>query len=89
RAVAVGLEYLSHLGVMWSAHPTEQEARDEYARIWSHLGDDLEIKDLLDLRPMTDPGSLATLDVISKILPPALFTDANLFSVASCRAVNL
>ncbi|MFX6318963.1 hypothetical protein ABTF97_19090, partial [Acinetobacter baumannii] len=40
RAVAVGLEYLSHLGVMWSAHPTEQEARDEYARIWSHLGDD-------------------------------------------------
>ena len=89
RAVAVGLEYLSHLGVMWSAHPTEQEARDEYARIWSHLGDDLEIKDLLDLRLMTDPGSLATLDVISKILPPALFTDANLFSVASCRAVNL
>ena len=38
RAIAVGLDYLRHLGVDWSPHPTEEEARREYERIWSQLG---------------------------------------------------
>ena len=38
---------------------------------------------------MSDPASLATLDVLTKVLPPASFTDANLLSLAVCRAVNL
>ncbi len=38
---------------------------------------------------MNDPASVATLDVLTKVLPPALFTDANLLSLAICRAVNL
>ena len=39
RAVAVGLEYLRHLGIEWSPHPTAEEAPREYERIWSTLGD--------------------------------------------------
>src|SRR5258707_7260550 len=38
---------------------------------------------------MSDPASLATLDVLTKVLPPIQFTDANLHSLAICRAVNL
>ena len=38
RAVAVCLDYLRHLGIEWSPHPTEEEARREYERIWSLLG---------------------------------------------------
>ena len=38
RAVAVCLDYLRHLGVDWSPHPTEEEVRREYERIWSQLG---------------------------------------------------
>jgi len=38
RAIAVGLDYLQHLGIDWSPHPTEEEARREYERIWSQLG---------------------------------------------------
>ena len=38
---------------------------------------------------MSDPASLATLDVLIKLVPPALFTDANLVCLAICRAVNL
>ena len=38
---------------------------------------------------MSDPASLATLDVLIKLLLPALFTDVNLLSLAICRAVNL
>src|SRR4029434_4799102 len=35
-----------------------------------------------------DPASLATLDVLTKLSPPALYTDANLLSLAICKAVN-
>jgi hypothetical protein len=36
-----------------------------------------------------DPISLATLDVLTKLLPPALFSNANLLCLTVCRAVNL
>ena len=44
---------------------------------------------LIDLPLMSDPASLATLDVLAKIGPPAFYTDANLLSLVTCRAVNL
>jgi PAS domain S-box-containing protein len=88
RAVGVGLEYLQHLGINWSPHPTVEEARREYERIWSQLGS-RAIEELIELPLMSDPASLATLDLLTKVLPPALFTDANLLSLAICRAVNL
>jgi PAS domain S-box-containing protein len=88
RAVGVGLEYLRHLGIEWSPHPTEEEARREYERIWIKLGS-RAIEELIELPLMSDPASLATLDVLTKVLPPALFTDANLLSLVVCRAVNL
>src|SRR5215831_7230387 len=88
RAVAVCLDYLRHLGVEWSLHPTGEEAEREYGRIWSQLGS-RKIEDLIELPLMSDPASLATLDVLTKAFPAALFTDANLISLITCRAVNL
>jgi PAS domain S-box-containing protein len=88
RAIAVGLDYLRHLDIDWSPHPTEEEARREYERIWSQLGS-RTIEDLIDLPLMSDPASLATLDVLTKIGPPAFYTDANLIALVTCRAVNL
>jgi predicted ATPase len=88
RAIAVGLEYLRHVGVDWSPHPTEDEARREYERIWSQLGS-RTIEDLIELPLMSDPVSLATLDVLSKMATPALYTDANLYLLVICRQVNL
>jgi PAS domain S-box-containing protein len=88
RAIAVGLDYLRHLGVDWSPHPTEEEARREYERIWSQLGG-RPIESLIDLPLMSDPASLATLDVLAKIGVPAFYTDANLLALITCRGVNL
>jgi PAS domain S-box-containing protein len=88
RAIAVGLDYLRHLGIHWSAHPTDEETRREYERIWSQLGS-RPIEDLIELPLMSDPASLATMDVLTKIGPPSLHTDAHLFSLVICRAVNL
>jgi predicted ATPase len=88
RAVDVGLDYLRYLGVEWSPHPTEEEARREYERIWLKLGS-RAIEQLIDLALMSDPASLATMDVLTKVLPPAGLTDANLNSLVVCRMVNL
>ena len=88
RAVAVSLDYLRSLGVEWSPHPTEEEAREEYERIWIQLGE-RSIEELNELPLMSDPTSLGTMDVLIKVLPPAVFWDPNLLSLTICRAVNL
>ena len=71
RAVDVCLDYLRHLGVEWSPHPTEEEVRREYERIWSRLGS-FAIEELIELPLMSDPASLATLDVLTKGMQPAI-----------------
>jgi len=88
RAAAVALEYLQHVGIDWPAHPTEEEARREYDRIWSHLGG-RAIESVIDLPLMNDPESLATVDVLTKAMPPALCTDRKLLSLIVCRVINL
>jgi PAS domain S-box-containing protein len=88
RAVAVCLDYLRRVGIEWSAHPTEEDVRREYQRIWSLLGS-RAIEDLIDLPLMDDPASLAIVDVLSKLVPPASHTDANLVCLASCKAASL
>ena len=87
RAVAIGLEYLRHLGVEWSLHPTDEDVRREYERFWKKLGN-RTIEDLIELPLMTDPASLATMDVLTNI-PPAFLRERNLYALAMCWAVNL
>ena len=88
RAVAVALECLRHVGIDWSAHPSEAEARREYERIWSLLGS-RAIEDLVDLPLMQDPEALATLDMLTKLSLPAEYIDENLVALSICRATNL
>jgi PAS domain S-box-containing protein len=88
RAVAVFLDYLRKMGVEWSPHPTQDEARREYEEVWSRLGG-RTVESLIDLPLMSNPTSLATLDILTKAIAPAMFTDANLLSLIICRMVNL
>src|SRR5580693_9497085 len=88
RAVAICLDYLWHVGIDWSPHPKEKEVLREYECIWSLLGS-RTIEDLIDLPLMDDPASLATVDVLIKVLPAAMQTDKNLASLTICRAVSL
>ncbi|MNQ51353.1 Sensor histidine kinase TmoS [compost metagenome] len=87
-AVAVCLAYLRHVGIEWSAHPSDDEVRHEYDRIWSILGD-RAIEDLIDLPQLEDAASLMTISALSKLFPPALQTDANLTCLLVCKAVSL
>ena len=69
RAIEVGLDFLREMGVEWSPHPSEEEVRREYERIWSLLGT-RAIEELIDLPLMSEPSSLATLDVLTKLAIP-------------------
>jgi PAS domain S-box-containing protein len=88
RSVAVALDYLTQVDIDWPAHPSEEEARREYERILVALGD-RAIEELVELPSMTDPASLATLSVLTKLTPPAMFTDMNFFCLVICGAVNM
>jgi PAS domain S-box-containing protein len=88
RAVAVGLDCLRQLGIQWSEHPSDEEVRLEYEALRFRLGN-RAIEELLDLPLMSQPLALATLDVLTALLPPAFFTDANLRALVILKAVNL
>ncbi|HUB14633.1 MAG TPA: ATP-binding protein [Acetobacteraceae bacterium] len=88
RAVEVCLEYLRRVGVRWSAHPTQDEVRQEYERMWRQLGS-RPIEALVELPRMTDRECGATLDVLTAVQPAALFTDENLLCLVIGRMANL
>jgi PAS domain S-box-containing protein len=88
RVVEVCLEYLRRGGTDWSAHPTTDEVRREYDRIWSQLGS-RQIEELIDSPLMTNPSILDTLDVLTEIVTTAMHTDENLSSLVVCHMVNL
>jgi PAS domain S-box-containing protein len=88
RAIAICLAYLQRLGLDWPLHPTDEQVRTEYKGIWSQLGS-RTIEEVLDFPLMSDPTSIATLDVLTKVFGPASFIDANLVALVNCRAVGL
>ena len=88
RAVMVGLDYLRHVGINWSPHPTDDDARLAYERVWSELGG-RATEELIALPLMIDQSSLATLDVLNRLSSPAQFTDLNLYTLAICETLAL
>jgi PAS domain S-box-containing protein len=87
-AVRVGLEYLRRVDGEWSVHPTAEDVRRDYDRLWRRLGSG-SIEALLDLPLMRDPDRCATMDVLTVLTSPAFFTDTNLFRLVVSRMATL
>jgi PAS domain S-box-containing protein len=87
-AVEAGLDYLRRVGVEWLQHPTSEDVRLEFDRLRQRLGD-RDIEQLVDLPLMDDPAQRATMDVLTTILPPTLFTDQNLLGLVVGRMANI
>jgi PAS domain S-box-containing protein len=86
--VEVCLEYLRRDGTAWPLHPTIDEVRHEYERVWALVGS-REIEDFIDLPLMADAGVLDALDVLTEVVTPAVFFDEKLSSFLVCRMVSL
>jgi len=88
RVVAVAVDFLRRVGIDISPHPTEDEVRREYERVWSNIAG-RSIDELADLPLMSDAESLAAMDLLTKMMVSAALTDENLNCLIPCRAVNL
>jgi predicted ATPase/tRNA A-37 threonylcarbamoyl transferase component Bud32 len=88
RAVEACLEYLRHVHVEWSPHPSKDDVEREYTKLWRQLGA-RPIEQLVDLPAMTDLGCRATLNVLSALAWPAWHSDENLHDLVGAHMVNL
>ena len=88
RGIEVCLAYLRRVGIEWSPHPTKDKVREEYERIWRQLGS-RPIEDIIDLSPMSNPDWRVTMDVLTALMPAALFTDQNLLCLSIGRMANV
>ena len=89
RAVEVGLDYLRRVDDgRWPLRATAEDVRQAYDRLLQRLGSG-SIELLVNLPLMTDPDRRATMDVLTVLTSPALFTDLNLFRLVVCRMAAL
>ncbi|HLG84590.1 MAG TPA: AAA family ATPase [Bradyrhizobium sp.] len=88
RAVEVALAFLGTFGIEWPSRPSESFLLNEAERMRALLGDQ-QIASLADLPVMTDPDSLAAMDVLASLILAAQLTDHNLEDLVLLRMVNL
>ncbi|MEX3943328.1 AAA family ATPase [Paraburkholderia sp. BR10937] len=88
RAISVALEFLGYVGIPCCAHPSDDEVEDEYSELQRRVAG-LAVADIVKLPPMTDSVALTTVEVLTRVLSAACFTDFNLNSLITCKAINL
>jgi len=87
RAVAIGLEFLRGVGVLLPTHPTDEEVRGVFGRIWLRL-ENRRIEDLINLPTMEDPDGRATMDVLNKLVLSALYLRPKLHQLLIAHMVE-
>jgi predicted ATPase len=88
RAVAVGRHYLQRVGFNCPSTPGIDDVRREVDRLRQQRGT-RSIESLAGLATMDDPVHRATMDVLSRVLPAALYTDRHLHSLLVTWMANL
>ncbi|WP_176054710.1 ATP-binding sensor histidine kinase [Paraburkholderia caribensis] len=88
RAVMIALRYLESLGIVWSAHPSDEDVREEYQAMTRKIGT-RSVDDVCRLPGMVDAAAVAAMEIVTRLQTPAMFTDLNLANLSICRAVNL
>jgi PAS domain S-box-containing protein len=88
RAIEVCLQCLQSVGISWSSRPTDAEVQREYEQIRRQLGN-RAVETLLDLPPMTESNSRATMEILAAFIPASHWIDRNLYCLITARMTNL
>jgi predicted ATPase/signal transduction histidine kinase/tRNA A-37 threonylcarbamoyl transferase component Bud32 len=86
-AIENALECLEMFGIEMPPHPSAEEVQAEYEEVWRNLGT-RDIEQLIDLPLATDPEVHAAMEILARLYIPAYYSDANLFHLHLCHAVN-
>lgn len=87
-AVSVATDFLRRCGIDVPLRPTNAEIGLECRRL-TELLDGRAIADLVEGPLLDDPVWRGALDVLADLVPPALFTDANLLDLILLKMANL
>ncbi|BEU27487.1 AAA family ATPase [Paraburkholderia sp. 22B1P] len=87
-AVDLFLQFLSGVGIEWTAHPDVPLLRAEYEFVKELVGG-RSVASLIELPAIADERGLATVNVLGRLLPMALVTDRNLTALVACKATSL
>jgi predicted ATPase/signal transduction histidine kinase len=88
RAVEVGLGFLAGAGIEWPTRPSEAQVRAEYLEMRRRLAE--RPLDALGHRPpMSDPGCVAIMTVLTELFPAAYAVDRYLLELVLLRMTNL
>ncbi|MFM0700664.1 trifunctional serine/threonine-protein kinase/ATP-binding protein/sensor histidine kinase [Paraburkholderia sediminicola] len=88
RAVTVGLHYLQRVGFDCPASPGIDDVRREVDRLRAQQGS-RTIEAMATLASMEAPVPKATMNLLARVLPAALYTDRHLHSILVVRMANL
>ncbi len=88
KALDNGLECLRLFGIDIPTHPSREEVKVDYEKIWQNLGD-RSIESLIELPLMSDPEKQAAMQVLAELSTPAWYTDRNLFCLHVCHMTNM
>lgn len=88
HAIALGRTALRMFGIELPANPSAQDVRSEVAAVRDKLAG-RSIEALANLPAMTDPDTIAAMDVLSAVFPAAQYVLPHLSDVASVHMVRL
>lgn len=88
EAVQIGLQILAKLGVSLPASPTPEEVQQAIAHTAASLTGTAP-EDLIHLPQMVDPYKLASLRLLTTLVPSAFLASPPLFLLMVCEQVNL
>jgi len=88
KAVDTARACLRLFDIRLPKHPTSEEVRLEYEKVWQNLGE-RSIESLINLPPMADTGKQAVMRVLSVLYGAAFSIDLNLFYLYICYTTNL
>ncbi|OEU80188.1 MAG: hypothetical protein BA872_10210 [Desulfobacterales bacterium C00003060] len=88
KSVESAIRGLALLGIDISAHPDWTEVMEQYNKFRENMGN-RPLEAILDLHRMTNPDMNMAMQILSALMPPALFTDKNLLCLEFCYMVNI
>lgn len=88
RSVQLALEFLRRAGIDWPVHPSEEVIQHESQQMAANLAR-RTMDTLIDLPAMTDPDSVATMEVLGQLLTASGLVSRSLSELCVLRMVNL